>query len=69
MAVEQVQDEVNRPASTEKHDIEKVEQVSDGNSDTHPPGHLTTLNGESIEITWKTWFVIFVSARLNNTNN
>lgn len=38
----------------EKHDVEKVEDLS--------PQGLTTLSGGVVEMTWKTWLVIFVSA-------
>jgi hypothetical protein len=48
------------PASTslsdrrndEKHDVERVEEV--------PPPGLTTLDGGTVQMTWKTWIVIFV---------
>lgn len=45
----------------EKHDIENVE-----NTLTPPEGvtgndhTLTTLNGSEVEMTWKTWLVIFI---------
>lgn len=41
----------------EKHDVENVENTlapHDGNT-------LTTLDGREVEMTWKTWLVIFVS--------
>lgn len=41
----------------EKHDVHDVEKVED----LSPQG-LTTLNGGVVEMTWKTWLVIFVSA-------
>ena len=37
----------------EKHDVERVEEVS-------APG-LTTMSGAVVTMTWKTWLVIFVS--------
>ena len=65
MAVEVVEDgEVPRSYSTEKRDIEQVEQVSD----TSPPFEtLQNREGESVAITWKTWAVIFVCFRFKFT--
>ena len=57
MAVEETHEPV-RSYSTEKHDAEKVEQVSDV---TAPPGALHNAEGEAVSVTWKTWAVIFVS--------
>ncbi|KAF2790607.1 MFS general substrate transporter [Melanomma pulvis-pyrius CBS 109.77] len=57
MATEEVGNDVERPLSTEKHDIERVEQVSDYSPS---PEILQNSEGESVAITWKTWAVIFV---------
>jgi MFS family permease len=59
MAVTKVHDSdsVHR-SSLEKHDIERVERVSDARTPTHQP--LQNKDGEAVTITWKTWFVIFV---------
>ena len=45
----------------EKVDIEQVEQVSN----VSRPEILENREGESVTITWKTWAVIFVSAKYN----
>lgn len=58
MAAEEVGNDVQRPLSTEKHDIERVEQVSDYSP---TPEVLQNSEGEAVAITWKTWAVIFVS--------
>ncbi|KAF2006271.1 MFS general substrate transporter [Amniculicola lignicola CBS 123094] len=50
-----VQETSPRNSSTEKHDVEKVEQI-----ETTPPPTVIPLASDSVEITWKTWFVIFV---------
>jgi hypothetical protein len=50
-----------RSLSTEKHDIERVENVSD----TYTPEILQNNEGEAVSITWKTWAVIFVSCFLS----
>ena len=59
MAVEeQTVDEPVRSYSTEKQDIEKIEQVADISPHS---GGLQNRDGESVSVTWKTWAVIFVS--------
>jgi hypothetical protein len=56
MAVEETRtDEVQSP--DEKADIEKVEQVSEV---SHTPKVLDNNLEDAVEITWKTWAVIFV---------
>lgn len=50
-------DATYRQPSVEKADIEKIEQLSDVAT---PPRTLQNQDGETVTITWKTWFVIFV---------
>ena len=58
MAIEGVRsDGVQRSLSTKKHDIEKIENVSED----YTPEILQNSEGEAVSITWKTWAVIFVS--------
>lgn len=57
MAVTDVQDHDPRRSSMEKTDIEQIEQVSDAPT---PPHGLQNAEGETVTITVKTWFVIFV---------
>lgn len=59
MAVTQVPSGVpsQRPTSLEKQDIEKIEQLSDAPTPSHT---LQNADGETVTITWKTWFVIFI---------
>ena len=57
MAVEEVtHDSTARSMSLEKTDIEKVEVIPN----SPPPTVLQNSDGESVDITWKTWFVIFI---------
>jgi MFS family permease len=57
MAVEEVHhDGAVRSYSTEKHDVEYIDVVPDSPS----PTALQNADEESVAITWKTWFVIFV---------
>jgi hypothetical protein len=44
--------------SIEKTDVERIEQVSDASTPTHRP--LQNEDGETVTITLKTWFVIFI---------
>ena len=63
MAVEETKADVAQPRySTEKQDIERIEQVSDISP---APEVLQNAEGESTALTWKTWFVIFVSVVLS----
>jgi hypothetical protein len=58
MAVQGVRaDGDQRSLSTEKHDIERIENVSKD----YTPETLQNSEGEAVNITWKTWAVIFVS--------
>jgi len=59
MAVSEVHDG-NMPhrSSLEKTDVERIDQVSDAPTPTRQP--LQNEDGETVTITWKTWFVIFV---------
>lgn len=58
MAVTDVHDGSQHRSSIEKHDIEKIEHIS---GDASPDSHrLQNAEGETVTITWKTWFVIFV---------
>lgn len=57
MAVEEVHpDGAVRPYSSEKQDVERIDIIPD----SPPPTVLQNYDGESVAITWKTWFVIFV---------
>lgn len=57
MAVEEVtHDSTARSMSLEKTDIEKVEVIPG----SPPPTVPQNSDGESVDITWKTWFVIFI---------
>lgn len=57
MAAEEVtHDGAVRTSSLEKQDIEKIEIIPD----SPPPTILQNNDGETVDITWKTWFVIFV---------
>ncbi|KAH7121050.1 fungal trichothecene efflux pump [Dendryphion nanum] len=58
MAVEETKaDGLQSRSSIEKQDIERIEQVSDISP---APDALQNAEGESVTLTWKTWFVIFV---------
>ncbi|KAH7377328.1 major facilitator superfamily domain-containing protein [Pyrenochaeta sp. MPI-SDFR-AT-0127] len=57
MAVANFQDHDPRRSSIEKTDIEQIEQVSDT---SNPPHGLQNAECETVTITLKTWFVIFV---------
>lgn len=50
-------DGAHRTSSLSKHSVEKIDVIP-----ASPPSHaaLENADGESVAITWKTWFVIFV---------
>ncbi|KAL5402383.1 hypothetical protein PMIN06_002081 [Paraphaeosphaeria minitans] len=55
MAAERLDKSHLRASSLEKQDVEKIDVVA-----SPPPTVLQNGEGESVIITWKTWFVIFV---------
>ena len=57
MAVTDAHHDNHSRSSIEKNDIEKIEQLPDEATPAHT---LQNTEGETVTITWKTWFVIFV---------
>jgi MFS family permease len=55
MATEETTFSHLRGSSLEKHDVEKIDVVP-----SPPSTVLQNNDGESVTITWKTWFVIFI---------
>jgi MFS family permease len=55
MAVEELGHSHARASSLEKQDVERIDIVA-----SPPPTVLQNGDGESVTITWKTWFVIFI---------
>jgi hypothetical protein len=61
MAVTEVHDsDMAHRSSFEKSgtDVERIDQVSDAPTPARQP--LQNAEGETVTITWKTWFVIFI---------
>ncbi|KAK7186722.1 hypothetical protein DPSP01_001075 [Paraphaeosphaeria sporulosa] len=55
MAAEELDNSHVRASSLEKQDVERIDVVA-----SPPPTVLQNGDGESVTITWKTWFVIFI---------